>query len=136
MKFGTPRAEEITNGTKAVGTKAVAGTAAKEPVQKDPEKVTKKKTRKQSSKQSKTGTKEAKQPRKPDTKQLKTRDDYIVAIFDAADRNSDGLIDRAEMFKVAQLCGFDASEEEFQEEWEDICENINDAQVGILLLSC
>lgn len=53
----------------------------------------------------------------------KARDEQVTAIFQAADRNSNGVLNRAEMFKVAQAIGYPNAEEEFEEEWQELCKD-------------
>jgi Ca2+-binding EF-hand superfamily protein len=49
------------------------------------------------------------------------REEQMLMIFKAADRNKDGNLNRNEMFKVAQLMGFQDAEETFQEHWQELC---------------
>lgn len=128
VKSAAPKAENVNNNspvsTKAVGTKAVVGgtprtdTIKAEPAGGTPPTDT--------IKAEPAKAKKATPPKKKIPPQPKTREEYIAEIFRAADQNCDGILDRAEMFRVAQFCGFEDTESDFQEDFEELCENQND----------
>lgn len=49
------------------------------------------------------------------------RPDLIRAVFEAADRNRNGVLDAQEMRNFAQIMGFDGGEAEWAEEFATLC---------------